>query len=60
MPDSNIPNNKHEAAIYLKSRKQAYLDLAAEVCENDMKTANQISGLIFNKIEELDQALELY
>ena len=60
MKDFNIPNDKHEAAIYLKSRKQAYLDIAAEICENGMTTGSQISGLIFNKIEELDQALELY
>ena len=60
MTDPNMPNDKHEAIIYLKAKKQAYLELVAEICEHNMTTGSQISGLVFNKIDELDEDLESY
>jgi len=55
-----MPTDKHEARIYLKGKKQACIELAAAIIEHDMKTTSQISGLVFNEIEELDRQLESY
>ena len=60
MIDPNMPNDKTQAAIYLKGKKQAYLELLAEISEHDLKTASHVSGLICNEIEVLDAILENY
>lgn len=58
MPDLNTPSDKHGANIYLKGKKQACLELLAKICEQDMKTGSQISELIVDEIEYLDEQLE--
>ena len=60
MEDPNMPNDKHEAKIYLDARKQILIDVLREVSKHRLYNENQISGLMWNKIEEIDELLENY
>lgn len=60
MIDPNMPNNTLHAGIYLKGQKQAFLKLLKKICEDDLKTASHVSGLVLNEIEDLDKLLEAY
>ena len=60
MTDGNIPSDKHSANIYLRAKKLAYLELIADILDSDMTTTSQISGLIYNKLEVVDNELENY
>ena len=53
-----VPSDTHEADIHYKARKQALIELFAVISEERMITVSQISGLVHNQIEELDNILE--
>lgn len=56
----HVPNDEHEAKIHYEARKQELLEVLAVICVRDIKAASDVSGIILNKIEELDQELESY
>ena len=60
MIDPNMPDHPFQAEIYLKGKKQAYLELLKKICGDDLKTASHISGLALNEIESIDKLLEVY
>lgn len=60
MFDHYMPQNKVNAVIYLKAKKQMLIELSAKILENDLSTLSEISGTISNELDELDERLEAY
>jgi len=52
-----IPSDKKGAEIALKSEKAALLELHQMIIENDLTKAYQVTGLINNLVEEIDEVL---
>ena len=57
MIESNIPNDKRDATIYLKARKDALIELNAMFEDNDIETTAHILGAMLNEIERINELL---
>lgn len=58
MIDGTLPNEKREAEMCLLQRKLALMDLLSEMVNGDYTRGFQISGLISNKIDALNERLD--
>ena len=58
MLKGNIPNNKKDAEIFLNAKKIQLLELAAKIQNGEIETMTQVSGFIWNEIEQIDEELE--
>ena len=54
----NVPNNKKDAEIFLNAKKIQLLELAAKIQNAEIETITQVSGFIWNDIEQIDEAIE--
>jgi len=57
MIESNIPNDKRDATLYLKARKDALIELNAMFEDNDIETTAHITGTMLNEIERINELL---
>ena len=58
MLKGNIPNNKKDAEIFLKAKKIQLLELMVKIQNGEIETMTQVSGFIWNEIEQIDEAVE--
>ena len=53
----NIPDNKHEAGIYLEAQEVALNLLLTQIKELNLETVSQVRGLILNEIDDIKEVL---
>ena len=58
MDKGRIPHDKASAELCLHAEKSALLELHALIIENNITKINEVTGLINNLVEELDEELE--
>ena len=57
MIEANIPNDKHDAAIYLKARKDALIELNALFDIDEVETIVHVLGTMHNEVERINELL---
>ena len=57
MIEANIPNDKRDATIYLKARKDALLELSALFDYEGIDTGMHITGTMHNEVERINELL---
>lgn len=58
MNRDRIPGDKTSAELVLNAEKSALLELYALIIEHKLNKTHEITGLISNLIEEIDEELE--
>lgn len=58
MNKDNIPYDKTGAELFLTAQKLALLELHSLIIKHNLNTSSDITGLINNLVEELDEELE--
>ena len=58
MIKDNLPHDNASRELYLNAQKSAFLELHAQIIEDNLTTASDITGLINNMVDELDGELE--
>ena len=57
MIEANIPQDKRDATLYLKARKDALIELNAMFIEHSIETSVYIIGTMMNEVERINELL---
>ncbi len=57
MIEANIPQDKRDATLYLKARKDALIELNEVFRVLGIETTAHITGTIYNEVEQINELL---